>query len=81
MVPAVGTTTSTARHGRVWDLGGAQAGDLLVVNDTRVKARSRRAGGGRSELLVLEPRETASGCVCSTGSMVMCSPSMEHRLL
>ena len=61
MVPAVGTTTSAARHGRVWDLlEELQAGDLLVVNDTRVlKARLqvRRAGGGRSELLVLEPRE------------------------
>ena len=60
MVPAV-ATTSAARHGRVWDLlEELQAGDLLVVNDTRVlKARLqvRRAGGGRSELLVLEPRE------------------------
>ena len=48
-----------ARHLRVWDLQGElRAGDLLVVNDTRVlRARlaARRASGGAVELLVLEP--------------------------
>ena len=62
MVPPVGADASAARHGRVWDLvEELQAGDVLVVNDTRVlKARLkvRRAGGGLSELLVLEPRES-----------------------
>ena len=51
---------SSARHGLVWNLlDELQPGDLLVVNDTRVlKARLavRRAGGGLSELLVLEPQ-------------------------
>ena len=60
MAPPIGAAPSAARHGRIWDLlEELQAGDLLVVNDTRVlKARLhvRRAGGGRSELLVLEPR-------------------------
>ena len=53
-------TGAQARHGQVWDLlDELQAGDLLVVNDTRVlKARLavRRSGGGLSELLFLEPR-------------------------
>ena len=57
MVPPPG---EAAGHRSVWDLlEELQAGDLLVVNDTRVlKARLsvRRAGGGLSELLVLEPR-------------------------
>ena len=60
MVPPVGLGVAPPRHGQVWDLlEELQSGDLLVVNDTRVlKARLnvRRAGGGLSELLVLEPR-------------------------
>ena len=60
MVPPAGKGPEAARHGVVWDLlEQLQPGDLLVVNDTRVlKARLavRRSGGGRSELLVLEPR-------------------------
>jgi S-adenosylmethionine:tRNA ribosyltransferase-isomerase len=46
------------RHGRVWDLvDELQAGDLLVVNDTRVlkaRLRARRTTGGVVDLLVLE---------------------------
>ena len=60
LVPPTGSPIDAVRHGQVWDLlTELQAGDLLVVNDTRVlKARLkvRRAGGGLSELLVLEPR-------------------------
>ena len=60
MVPPVGTGLAFTRHRQVWDLlEELQSGDVLVVNDTRVlKARLnvRRAGGGLSELLVLEPR-------------------------
>ena len=60
IAPPSGDGAETARHGCVWDLlDELQAGDLLVVNNTRVlKARLkvRRSGGGRSELLVLEPR-------------------------
>ena len=60
LVPPRGMPNDAVRHGQVWDLlSELQAGDLLVVNDTRVlKARLkvRRAGGGLSELLVLEPR-------------------------
>lgn len=60
MVPPVDESVDAARHGSIWDLlDELQAGDLLVVNDTRVlKARLkvRRSGGGQSELLVLEPR-------------------------
>ncbi|MEM9554405.1 MAG: tRNA preQ1(34) S-adenosylmethionine ribosyltransferase-isomerase QueA [Acidobacteriota bacterium] len=55
---------STARHRRVADLPELlRAGDLLVVNDTRVvpaRLFGRRPGGGRAELLLLEktaPRE------------------------
>ena len=48
------------RHATVWDWQKElQAGDLLVVNDTRVlqaRLRVRRAGGGLAELLLLEPR-------------------------
>ena len=51
---------SDHRHLTVWDLQAQlQAGDLLVVNNTRVlKARlqARRPSGGAVELLVLEPR-------------------------
>ena len=60
MVPALCQPSPSTRHGQVWDLlDELQPGDLLVVNDTRVlKARLkvRRAGGGLSELLVLDPR-------------------------
>jgi S-adenosylmethionine:tRNA ribosyltransferase-isomerase len=48
-----------ARHLTVWDLQHElRAGDLLVVNDTRVlhaRLEVRRASGGAAELLVLEP--------------------------
>ena len=48
-----------ARHRSVWDLQEQlQAGDLLVVNDTRVlraRLEARRPTGGAVELLVLEP--------------------------
>ncbi len=47
------------RHVKVWDLQEELcAGDLLVINDTRVlkaRLRVRRECGGRSELLLLEP--------------------------
>ena len=60
MVPPWGSEVSRTRHGVVWDLlDQLHAGDLLVVNDTRVlkaRLRVRRSGGGLSELLVLEPR-------------------------
>ena len=60
LVPGCTESLESVRHGQVWDLlNELQAGDLLVVNDTRVlKARLkvRRSGGGLSELLVLEPR-------------------------
>ncbi len=50
---------SEGRHLTVWDLQSElRAGDLLVLNDTRViKARLtvRRSGGGLSELFLLEP--------------------------
>jgi S-adenosylmethionine:tRNA ribosyltransferase-isomerase len=54
---------SGVRHCTVWDLSAElRAGDLLVVNDTRVlkaRLRARRTSGGAVELLVLE-RWTAS---------------------
>ena len=60
MVPPAGSGVASTRHRQVWDLlEELQSGDLLVVNDTRVlkaRLRARRAGGGLSELLVLEPR-------------------------
>lgn len=60
MVPPAGSGVASTRHRQVWDLlEELQSGDLLVVNDTRVlkaRLRVRRAGGGLSELLVLEPR-------------------------
>ena len=47
------------QHRQVWDLvASLQAGDLLVVNDTRVlqaRLQARRRSGGAVELLVLEP--------------------------
>ena len=60
LVPARDEPFESVRHGHVWDLlEELHAGDLLVVNDTRVlkaRLRVRRDGGGLSELLVLEPR-------------------------
>lgn len=60
LVPARHEPFESVRHGHVWDLlDELHAGDLLVVNDTRVlkaRLRVRRDGGGLSELLVLEPR-------------------------
>ena len=60
MVPAATQSVDQARHQQVWDWQEElRAGDLLVVNDTRVlraRLRVRRAGGGLAELLVLEPR-------------------------
>ncbi|BEV36607.1 tRNA preQ1(34) S-adenosylmethionine ribosyltransferase-isomerase QueA [Synechococcus sp. M16CYN] len=60
MAPFHNDGAEAARHGKVWNLlDELRSGDLLVVNDTRVlKARLkvRRLGGGRSELLMLEPR-------------------------
>ena len=60
LVPGHDQPLDAVRHGQVWDLlDELQAGDLLVVNDTRVlkaRLRVRRSGGGLSELLVLEPR-------------------------
>ena len=59
-VPPLGTDPQQALHQQVWDWQDhLRPGDLLVVNDTRVlKARLhvRRSGGGRAELLVLEPK-------------------------
>ena len=50
---------AAARHVKIWDLQKElRAGDLVVVNDTRVlkaRLRARRSGGGLSELLLLEP--------------------------
>ncbi len=57
-----------ARHLTVWDLQNElRAGDLLVVNDTRVlRARlaARRASGGAVEVLVLEPCGEAGHWLC-----------------
>ncbi len=54
----VGADQASLDH-RVWDLGQLlRAGDLLVVNDTRVlkaRLRARRSSGGNVEILVLEP--------------------------
>ena len=48
-------------HAKIWDLKDIlKAGDLLVVNNTRVlKARLkiRLSGGGQGELLLMEPRK------------------------
>ena len=60
VVDSIGTGPAPhARHLRVWDLQHElRAGDLLVVNDTRVlhaRLEARRASGGAAELLVLEP--------------------------
>ena len=60
MVPPADAPLEQVRHQQVWDWQQElRAGDLLVVNDTRVlraRLRVRRAGGGQAELLVLEPR-------------------------
>ena len=60
IVPDVSDGLTSTRHAHVWDLQQElQAGDLLIVNDTRVlraRLRVRRSGGGLAELLVLEPR-------------------------
>lgn len=60
MVPPVDAPLEQVRHQQVWDWQEElRAGDLLVVNDTRVlraRLRVRRSGGGQAELLVLEPR-------------------------
>lgn len=55
--------TGAVRHQRVLDLPEhLRAGDVLVVNDTRVRParlRARRATGGAVELLLLEPAPQA----------------------
>ncbi|MGC6482269.1 MAG: tRNA preQ1(34) S-adenosylmethionine ribosyltransferase-isomerase QueA [Synechococcus sp.] len=60
VAPPVDASLDQLRHQQVWDWQQElQAGDLLVVNDTRVlqaRLRVRRAGGGQAELLVLEPQ-------------------------
>jgi S-adenosylmethionine:tRNA ribosyltransferase-isomerase len=54
-------STGAVRHRVFRDLAGElHAGDLLVVNDTRVlpvRIRARRATGGAAEVLLLEPRQ------------------------
>jgi len=60
VVPPRGQPTTLASHCRIWDLVKLlRAGDLIVVNNTRVlqaRLRVRRASGGEGELLLLEPR-------------------------
>ncbi|WP_413358009.1 tRNA preQ1(34) S-adenosylmethionine ribosyltransferase-isomerase QueA [Prochlorococcus sp. MIT 1201] len=60
IVQPLGMKPPIARHAEVWDWQEElRAGDLLVINDTRVlkaRLRVRRSGGGLAELLVLEPR-------------------------
>lgn len=59
IVPGVREPISLTRHAQVWDLQRElNAGDLLIVNDTRVlraRLKIRRPGGGLAELFVLEP--------------------------
>ncbi len=59
IVPKIGDDSSLARHVKVWDWQNElSAGDLVVLNDTRVlkaRLRVRRTGGGLSELLLIEP--------------------------
>jgi S-adenosylmethionine:tRNA ribosyltransferase-isomerase len=56
--------TGEVRHARVADLPGIlRAGDLLVVNDTRVvpaRVRARRPSGGRLEVLFVRPLSPAA---------------------
>jgi S-adenosylmethionine:tRNA ribosyltransferase-isomerase len=56
-----------ARHARVADLPAAlRAGDLLVLNDTRVipaRVTGRRPSGGRLEVLFVQPLATRGGDV------------------
>ncbi|MGH9139323.1 MAG: tRNA preQ1(34) S-adenosylmethionine ribosyltransferase-isomerase QueA [Acidimicrobiales bacterium] len=62
----------TPEHRRVADLPALlRAGDLLVVNDTRVRPARlhlRKASGGRVEVLLLEPLESleSNGCAAWT---------------
>ena len=62
------TAGQGCRHRQVWDLASClKAGDLLVVNDTRVlqaRLEARRRSGGRIELLVLEPLEGEGRWLC-----------------
>jgi S-adenosylmethionine:tRNA ribosyltransferase-isomerase len=73
-VPAAGAP-APCRHLTVWDLQQElRAGDLLVVNNTRVlKARlqARRPSGGAVELLLLEP----AGLATPLPADVECAPS------
>jgi S-adenosylmethionine:tRNA ribosyltransferase-isomerase len=66
----VATQQGPCRHRSVWDLAEElRAGDLLVVNDTRVlkaRLRARRATGGAVELLVLEPASLTASAAAST---------------
>jgi S-adenosylmethionine:tRNA ribosyltransferase-isomerase len=51
-------STRDVRHRRFHELPEELAGELVVVNDTRVvpaRLRLRRAGGGEAEVLLLEP--------------------------
>ncbi len=51
-------STGDVRHRRFGDLPVELAGELVVVNDTRVvpaRIRARRATGGEAEVLLLEP--------------------------
>src|SRR4029078_4729109 len=52
------------RHGVCGELREELRGELVVVNDTRVvpaRLRLERAGGGRAEVLLLEPLGGAGG--------------------
>src|SRR5947199_123842 len=57
--------TATRRHGAIGELPELlRAGDLLVLNDTRVipaRVYGRRPSGGRLELLLVRPLEDADG--------------------
>ncbi|MBK7643189.1 MAG: tRNA preQ1(34) S-adenosylmethionine ribosyltransferase-isomerase QueA [Planctomycetes bacterium] len=59
--------TDASEHAHVRDLGHyLSAGDLLVLNDTRVlpsRLFGRRASGGKLELLLLEPSATGAAAV------------------
>ena len=68
-----------ARHRSVWDLQEQlQAGDLLVVNDTRVlraRLEARRPTGGAVELLVLEPWQPPA----AAEALVAAGPPCSHE--